>query len=196
MRRPYGPWLTIATNAKMGGILIDLDTVKGCTEGIAENRKGCYGVCYAARLANRRGINFAQSVVRRFENDKHEARIIKLIKDYDVALVRIGTSGDPSHDWAHTVDVCERIAKAGKPLVIITKHWHEATNEQLGRLSALKAIVNTSTSPLDRPDLRRHRVKQYMRFAGLGGRSVLRVVTVNPADTDLGRGLKRIQETC
>jgi hypothetical protein len=191
--KPYGPWITLTSNRKMGGVLIDLDTVKGCGEGMAANPRGCYGACYAARAAKFRGIDFRVSVVRKFKSEKHAEQIVTTIRECKAQVVRIGTAGDPSHDWEHTVAVCEKVAPAGKPIVVITKHWHKATDQQFARLVALGVVLNTSVSPLDRPTLREHRVVQYGKYRGMGGHSCLRVVTIAPTDTSLGQGLARIQ---
>ena len=61
MRR-YSNVLTADVNDK--GVL-DVDVVKGCTAGMnARPGSGCYGACYAAKIAKYRGIDFSVSVTR------------------------------------------------------------------------------------------------------------------------------------
>jgi hypothetical protein len=50
--KQYHPILTATLNRK--GVL-DVDTVKGCTIGLAKYPKGCYGECYAYKNARRYG---------------------------------------------------------------------------------------------------------------------------------------------
>ena len=50
--RLYRDVLTADVNDK--GVL-DIDTVKGCTAGMAARDGGCYGACYAATIAKFRG---------------------------------------------------------------------------------------------------------------------------------------------
>ena len=57
--RIYRPFLTASENGK--GVM-DVDTVKGCTLGMAAYPDGgCYGECYAQKTAVRYGINFSVS---------------------------------------------------------------------------------------------------------------------------------------
>jgi hypothetical protein len=61
--RRYKPILTAVKNAK--GVL-DVDTVKGCSIGMAAYLGvGCYSECYAAKTAARYGIDFSMSVSRK-----------------------------------------------------------------------------------------------------------------------------------
>jgi hypothetical protein len=61
IKRQYKPELTVEVNDK--GV-IDVDTVKGCYFGIKNNPKGCYGLCYAKKIADYRGFDFGTAVSR------------------------------------------------------------------------------------------------------------------------------------
>ena len=61
--KTYKPTLTAVVNHK--GVM-DIDTVKGCSEGLAAYPDGgCYGECYAYKIATRYGIDFATSISRK-----------------------------------------------------------------------------------------------------------------------------------
>lgn len=162
----------------------DFDTSKGCSSGLAHNPKGCYGDCYAANNAARYGIDFNKTVLRDFENEKHRYSIINQISRIDMPFIRIGVTGDPSENWDHTLNICEKILPArmvlyktyAKAIVIITKHWKSLTKTQLLRLSKLDVCVNTSVSALDRSALLTNRLRQYNRLKPYC-RSVLRIVS-------------------
>lgn len=172
--RLYLPILTVSENQK--GVL-DVDTVKGCTIGMqARPVGGCYGECYAAKTAHRYGIDFSVSVSRKLMPwDRNE--IFFTVKNYYASWYRIGTAGDPCHDWDNTLEVCEFLQPTGKTPVIITKHWVPMSDDHLGRLLALGAVVNTSTSGLDTDAQTKYRVEQIERIRAAGVRSVNRVVT-------------------
>lgn len=187
----YSRAITIEDNLK--GVL-DLDVTKGCASGIAATKDGCYGLCYAARAARRRGLDFSKTVVRHFKSWDHYNQICLAIRKSPCLFVRVGTAGDPSEAWAHTARVCEMICGARKPIIVITKHWQRADDDILLRLKGAGVYLNTSTSPLDTEAQREYRLSQYVRFLSMGGRSVLRVVTVNPnKETPEGRALYDIQ---
>ncbi len=162
-----------------------LDTVKGCSYA-GRNPSGCYGDCYAANIANRYGFDFDKPVKRYFIEDdiqlffegyhdtSHEAKIINQIKD--APFVRIGEMGDPSEYWEHTLAVCEKISIAGKPIVIITKHWKTIPDGLLHKLDKYNIIINTSISALDSKAQIKHRLEQYNKLKEYC-KSVLRVVT-------------------
>src|SRR5947209_7446707 len=119
--RQYKPILTITENEK--GVL-DIDTVKGCTMGMrAYPDGGCYNECYAAKTATRYGIDFTKSVSRQFAGLWHRTTLLKLLVAHPATWYRIGTAGDPCHDWTHTIAVIRDFRWANKPAVIITKHW-------------------------------------------------------------------------
>ena len=182
--RKYKAELTVICTNK--GVL-ELDTVKGCTHGMAKYPDGgCYGECYANKIARRYGINFAESVSRKM-NDKNFSSIFNFIKKHPLHWYRIGVTGDPCHDWENTISVCENLKETGKIPVIITKHWIELTDQQLLRLKKLSAVINTSTSGMDTDEEIKHRVKQISRINDFGIRSVCRVVTCNFSSTEWGK---------
>jgi hypothetical protein len=182
--KTYKNKITLVRNSR--GCYI-LDTVKGCS--IAKKEKfGCYGDCYAAKIASRYGFNFSSVEKRDFERDesqlcildfhdeKHENKIIKEIKKENVKFIRIGEMGDPSEDWEHTINVCKIISFAKKPIVIITKHWKKLNDEQLEEMSSIDLCINTSISALDSDFLIEHRLSQYEKLKNYC-KSVLRIVS-------------------
>jgi hypothetical protein len=111
------PVLTIEKNGK--GV-IDIDTVKGCTLGMtARPETGCYGECYAAKMAKWYGIDFATSVGRQFMGREHRDTLIRRLLTFRETWYRIGTFGDPCHDWKHTIAVIRALRWAKKTAVII-----------------------------------------------------------------------------
>jgi len=173
--RRYGRMLTAAVNAK--GVM-DVDTVKGCTLGLAAHgERGCYDDCYARTIAAYRGFDFAVSVKRGFCDREHLATIRRILAGHDASWYRVGTHGDPSHDWTHTASVCWYLRDSGRTPVIVTKHWNTIEDDQLERLVKLNAVVNTSVSGMDTDAEIAHRVAQIRRLREAGLRSVARVVT-------------------
>lgn len=165
-----------------------LDTVKGCPAGALNEGRGCYGDCYAKSIASRYGFDFEQVRERKFDNEKdqlylfgltdktHTNKIIKEIRESDMPFVRIGEMGDPSLAWDHTIAVCKEIAQAGKPIVIITKHWKSIPEPLLKDLSALNICINTSVSALDNQKELEHRLFQFERLKPFCN-SILRIVS-------------------
>lgn len=175
--KEYKPVLTIVENNK--GVL-DIDTVKGCTLGMkAYPNGGCYGECYACKTAKRYGIDFTVSVSRKIMGREHAGTLRRLMDHYSSTWYRIGTAGDPCHDWDNTITVINALRHMNKTPVIITKHWIPLTDIQIAELKRLKAVVNTSTSGLDTDDETAHRVAQIERLRSAGIKSVNRVVTCN-----------------
>lgn len=189
--KTYLPVLTAVENQK--GVL-DVDTVKGCTLGMRVRPEGgCYGECYANKIANQYGIDFAQSVSRKLY--PHTWReVFRTVRDHPASWYRIGTAGDPCHDWENTVEVCETLRDTGKTPIVITKHWVTISDMQLERLRVLGAVINTSTSGLDTDQETKHRVKQIERISEAGIRSINRVVTCSYGDTEFGRKCKAKQD--
>ncbi len=189
--KQYLPILTAVENQK--GVL-DVDTVKGCTLGMqARPEGGCYGECYAAKTAARYGIDFTVSVSRKLRK-KDRIAIFCTVRDHPESWYRIGTAGDPCHDWENTLEVCEALHPTGKVAVIITKHWIPLSDSHLARLKAIGAVVNTSTSGLDTPAQTRYRVEQIDRIKTFGIRSVNRVVTANYGKSEWATKAKETQD--
>lgn len=189
--RAYKNILTADVNEK--GVL-DVDTVKGCTAGMnARPGTGCYGGCYAAKIARFRGIDFTQAITRQIGDAASARAIERAVQNAPEGFFRVGTMGDPSHAWEHTVKVIEWLAPLAVP-VIVTKHWYVASDAQLSRLVACGTVLNTSVSALDTPAELRHREKQIARFTALGGVSVARVVSCDfNTDTDEGKRMADVQ---
>lgn len=187
--RTYLPRLTCVVNRK--GVL-DIDTVKGCTLGIeAHPDGGCYGLCYANRLAVARGFDFSRSVSREV-SIRDQGRIASAVRRHPTPFFRIGTMGDPCHDWPLTLAVCSWLGPIKTP-VVITKHWLPLSDADLSCLSRCGAIVNTSISALDSDEERAYRLDQFRRIGAAGVRSVLRIVSARFGTTDEGRRLTEIQ---
>jgi hypothetical protein len=179
--RKYLPFLSASENEK--GVL-DVDTVKGCTLGMRVRPEGgCYGECYAAKTAQRYGIDFTTSVSRKL-TPFNRTEIFCIVRDFVAPWYRIGTAGDPCHDWENTLEVCEYLKPTGKVPAIITKHWITLKDEQILRLKAVGAVVNTSTSGLDTDAEIKHRVRQIQRLKDFGIESINRVVTCDYGTTE------------
>lgn len=190
--RKYHEAITASANIKG---CMDVDTVKGCSAGMAARDGGCYGECYAAKIAERYGLAFNQSVVRGFVDQwQHRDILVRQIRAHPLTWYRIGVMGDPSHAWDHTISVISHLRPAGKTAVIVTKHWTILSDDNISRLRELDVIVNTSTSALDTEAQTKHRVGQYERLKRCGIRSVNRVVTCRFGDTEWGREAKRRQD--
>lgn len=188
----YHDSITATVNAKG---CMDVDTVKGCTPGMSAKEGGCYGECYAAKVATRYGIAFEESVVRGFSDwREHPSTLVKQLRAHHLPWYRIGVMGDPSFDWNHTIAVIAKLRPAEKTAVVVTKHWKTLTDEQLSNLMELDVVFNTSNSALDSPAQMKHRVGQYERLKRYGIRSVNRVVTCAFGDTEWGREAQRRQD--
>lgn len=181
-KRLYQDALTVQVNRK--GV-VDVDTVKGCTAGMkARPGTGCYGECYANKIAERLGIDFATSVTRGFVDHRQhiDVCINQLIKT-GADWYRIGVMGDPCHDWNHTLNVIHALRHAKMVAVIITKHWMVLSDSNISRMKDLSVVVNTSTSGLDTNAEFKHRVHQIERLRRNGIPSVNRVITCEFSDT-------------
>ena len=165
-----------------------LDTVKGCGVCRDEKPMGCYDNCYAKRIADRYRFDFGETVTRKLDTDDgqnylfdvrdqhHIGQLVKQVKNASMPFIRIGEMGDPSYDWNYTIDVCEKLAVAGKPIVIITKHWNTIPDDLIDRIAELDICINTSISALDHNYEIYNRRIQYERLKSCC-KSVLRVVT-------------------
>lgn len=172
--RQYRNVLTVDINEK--GV-VDVDTVKGCTAGMsARPGTGCYGGCYAAKIAKFRGVDFSKAVTRTVQSKSQARAIERAVSQAPQGFFRIGVMGDPCHDWEETVSTVEWLCDFARP-VIITKHWRVASDDQLKRLAACGTALNTSLSALDTEAELKHRRAQFFRFKLIGGNSVARIVS-------------------
>jgi tRNA nucleotidyltransferase/poly(A) polymerase len=107
---------------------------------------------------------------------------------------RVGTSGDPSESWEHTLNILERVIPCDKQCVVITKHWSSLTQKQLERFERLQVTINTSVSALDNPNTLKKGLHEFERLKPFCN-SVLRVVTCdfNKSNPE-GFRLSKIQE--
>ena len=171
-----------------------LDPVVGCSEGMASNDRGCYGDCYAASYAKRYGYDFSKSQLRHFEDEEHRINTVNRINTIPMQFVRLGTSGDPSYNWGHTIDIIKSISLCNKAIVVITKHANILTDNQIEALSGFGVCVNTSISALDSDKLIERRLSQYKRLK-FYCKSVLRVVSCDfNLDNKIGARLSYVQD--
>ena len=178
-----------ATSNRKG--VLDIDTVKGCAFGMkAYPCGGCYGLCYACKISTLYGFDFSKSISRKFLN---RFAIERTVRRHSESWFRIGTMGDPCHDWDLTVMVCKWLGRFKTP-IIITKHWVEMSDEQAQTMKESGAIINTSISPLDSHTERVYRLHQFNRMKRLGLRSVLRIVSCEFGETHTGKELSAIQK--
>ena len=174
--RLYGSALTVSLNHK--GV-IDVDTVKGCTLGMrASPDGGCYGECYACKIAAQYGIDFRTSVKRELVDQwEHRDRLIAQLLKVSQTWYRIGVMGDPSHYWNHTVRVIGSLHPAHKTAVVVTKHWMALSDDNISRLIDQDVVIHTSTSGMDSNEQIEYRVGQMERLRSYGIPAVNRVVT-------------------
>lgn len=180
--REYSNIITLNKNSR--GVY-SIDPSIGCTSGMLGNKTGCYDDCYAARIARIYGYNFSKTVYRDFINKSHLEQIKRKIKKVKLPFIRMGTMGDPSENWEHTLKICEALQQENqltlfstnpKEIVIITKHWNNLTENQLQRLKKLKVCINTSISVLDKVELLDNSLLQFERIKPYC-RSILRLVS-------------------
>ena len=144
--REYSPYITVTRNER--GIY-SLDTIMGCSGGMRFGTRGCYGECYSAKSAKLYGYDFGKDVKRVFKDKAHQRQIISKINNIKLDFIRIGSSGDPSLDWEHTLNICKIISKANKKIVIITKHFNQLSQSQLEFLKTINVCINSSVSAMD-----------------------------------------------
>ena len=170
---------------------IDCDSVKGCWGS-------CYGgACYALQTAQRFGWDFHDPKVRYFEESEREKftnQIKKAAKDEKKSWARVGVMGDPSLSWSNTARVCELIRGAGLAPVVISKHRRIATPKNFQDMIEQGTILHTSICFLDGIVWKR-RYEQAMRYAKMGGKSLVRLVTYEAKDSEMAE-MKRIIDTC
>jgi hypothetical protein len=106
---------------------------------------------------------------------------------------RIGTMGDPCHDWDLTLRICRELHEIRIP-VIVTKHWAQIPSDKIKELIKYNVIVNTSISPLDDKFELKYRLNEFLKLKILGVKSVLRIVSCKFGETYNGLKLKEIQE--
>jgi len=188
--RNYSDKISLTKNSR--GIY-SLDTSMGCKSGMNNEAGGCYGDCYAAKSAKLYGYDFGNTILRFFKDKKHKQSIVNKINNIKLDFVRIGTNGDPSENWQHTIDVLKEIKNCNKEIVIITKHWTNLTNEQLLFLKTINVCINTSVSALDKKELLKNSLKQYNRLKPFCS-SVLRIVSCDfNLENSLGKKLYKLQ---
>lgn len=188
--KQYADQIALVKNSR--GIY-SLDAIMGCASGMSNEPGGCYGDCYAANAARRYGYDFSTSVLRSFASDRHRRSIVAAINRIPLDFVRIGSSGDPSENWAHTVSVLKAIDRCNKQIVIITRHWTALTDEHLAYLATINVVFNTSVSALDKPHVRENCLAQYERLKPYC-KSILRVVSCDfNLDNPRGHEMAKVQ---
>lgn len=183
--RQYNTKISLIQNRRW---IWDLDPFKWCYYWTLKNKRGCYWLCYAAKIAKFRWFDFTNVIYRDFVDDNHLKQIWRQLKK--IEFVRLGTMCDPSHDWVHTINIINKIRPFIKNIVVITKHWTIISDEQLWQLNWI--CINTSISALDTNEQIRHRLEQYERLKPYCN-SVLRVNTCDFRD-NLFNEKKNIQE--
>jgi len=189
--REYTNTITLTKNSR--GIY-SLDTSLGCASGMANNSKGCYNDCYAQRYSKKYGYDFSKTVLRYFKNENHVKSIISKINKVELDFIRIGTSGDPSENWEHTLSIIDKIKDCNKQIVIITKHWTNLTEEQLSKLMSYNVCINTSISALDESNLLNNALFQHEKL-NLFCKAILRIVSCDfNLENETGKRLSIVQE--
>lgn len=180
---------------KNGRGVYSLDPSIGCSSGMANEIGGCYNDCYAAKSSKLYGYDFSKTVLRDFENEKHRKKILHQINSIPLPFVRMGTSGDPSEDWEHTIKILQGIATCNKEIVIITKHWKNLEQWHLELFRSTNVCVNTSVSALDNHNVLSNGLSQFNRLKPFC-KSVLRVVTCDfNTDTEIGKRSDELQKS-
>ena len=180
--RLYHDSITASVNAKG---CMDVDTVKGCSEGMTAEPGGCYGECYAAKIATRYGIDFSTSVPRGFvDRWQHRDILVRQLRAHPLTWYRIGVMGDPSHAWNHTLAVIRNLRTGERTAVIVTKHWRPLSDDHLSQLLELDVVVHTSASGLDTEARVDHRIRQHERLLHFGVRSLIRLVTCSFGESE------------
>lgn len=188
--RTYSNIISLTQNSR--GIY-SLDTSIGCKSGMANEIGGCYNDCYAAKSSKLYGYDFSKTVLRNFESEKHRQLIVNKINKIKLDFVRIGTSGDPSENWEHTINILKGIDKCNKEIVIITKHWTNLSIDQMEYLKTINVCINTSISALDKEHIYKNGISQYNKLKPYC-KSILRIVSANfNLNNETGHKLAKIQ---
>ena len=174
--RSFSNKISISKNSR--GVF-SLDTIMGCPQGFSNldlfgYNNGCYNECYAGKYSKIYGYDFSKAVKRDFLNDAHLNIIRKKLKSLE--YIRIGTSGDPSHDWDHTFKVLYNICDYVKNIVIVTRHWNNIPSKYFDFIKEYSIIFNSSISVLDSEKLYNNCLKQYNVLSSIT-KSYLRVVS-------------------
>jgi hypothetical protein len=181
----------LTANINRKGVL-DIDTVKGCYDGIKKYPSGgCYGLCYASKMASTFGFDFSKSIKR--DSIKNKRKIENIVMKHRLPWFRIGVMGDPSFDWDLTLYVCEWLSRFKRP-VVVTKHWREMTTQHAVAFRGCETVFNTSISPMDTDDEIEYRLFQFSRLKEIGINSWLRVVSGNFGKTEYGEVLSYKQD--
>jgi hypothetical protein len=125
---------------------------------------------------------------------RRRGAVFQIVRDHAASWYRVGTFGDPCHDWANTIEVCEYLQPTGKVPVVITKHWRTLSDQDLLRFGNVQAVFNTSVSGMDTEREIEHRRLQMERLKQAGIRSVCRVVTCKYGDSKWARACKAKQD--
>lgn len=173
--RSYSNKISLTKNSR--GIY-SLDPSIGCSSGMANETGGCFNDCYAAKSSKLYGYDFSKTVLRQFQNEAHRKLIVSQINKIKLDFVRMGTSGDPSENWEHTINILKGIDKCNKEIVIIAKHWTNLTIQQMEYLSTINVCVNTSVSALDKEHIYKNGLEQYNKLKRYC-KSILRVVSAD-----------------
>ena len=190
--REYSNKISLTKNSR--GIY-SLDPSIGCSSGMANENGGCYNDCYAAKSSKLYGYDFSKTVLRQFKNEAHRKLIVSQINKIKLDFVRMGTSGDPSENWEHTINILKSIDKCNKEIVIITKHWNNLTIDQMEYLSTINVCINTSVSALDKEHIYKNGINQYNKLK-IYCKSILRIVSANfYLENEIGNKLAKVQAT-
>lgn len=188
--REYSNKISLTKNSR--GIY-SLDTSIGCNTGMNNEVGGCYNDCYAAKSAKLYGYDFSKTVLRDFENEYHRRFILNQINKIPLDFIRIGTSGDPSENWKHTIKIIKQIDKCNKEIIVITKHWNNLQDEDLKYFNAINISINTSVSALDKATLLNNSIEQYNRIKSYC-KSILRIVSCDfNLNNNTGKKLAELQ---
>lgn len=189
--KEYSNIITLTKNSR--GIY-SLDPSIGCSSGMANEVNGCFNDCYAAKSAKLYGYDFSKTIYRNFIDNKHRLKIINQINKVKLDFIRMGTSGDPSENWEHTIKILKAIDNCNKEIVIITKHWTNLTENQLDYLSSINVCINTSVSALDKIHIINNGLSQY-NILKKYCKSVLRIVSADfNLNNEHGYNLNEIQK--
>lgn len=188
--RKYSSKISLTKNLR--GIY-SLDPSIGCSNGMDNENGGCYNDCYAAKSSKLYGYDFSKTVFREFQNEAHRKLIVNQINKIKLDFVRMGTSGDPSENWDHTLSILRGIDKCNKEITIITKHWTNLSIQQMEYLSRLNVCINTSVSALDKEHIYKNGLYQYNRLKQYC-KSILRIISANfNMNNEIGSRLAKIQ---